>query len=36
MVSFMNFKQKKTLALELVQIAAGWRIAAHALQPEMR
>jgi Protein of unknown function (DUF3828) len=27
MVSFMNFKQKKTLAVELVQTGAGWRIA---------
>lgn len=27
MVSFVNFKQKKTLAVELVQTAAGWRIA---------
>lgn len=27
MVSFMNFKQKKTLAVELVRTGAGWRIA---------
>jgi hypothetical protein len=27
MVSFVNFKQKKTLAVELVQTKAGWRIA---------
>jgi hypothetical protein len=27
MVSFINFKQKKTLAVELVQTGAGWRIA---------
>ena len=26
MVSFDNFKQKKTLAVELVQTKAGWRI----------
>ena len=26
-VSFVNFKQKKTLAVELVQTKAGWRIA---------
>jgi hypothetical protein len=25
-VSFVNFKQKKTLAVELVKTAAGWRI----------
>lgn len=27
MVSFVNFNQKKTLAVELVQTKAGWRIA---------
>lgn len=27
MVSFVNFKQKKTLPVELVQTKAGWRIA---------
>jgi hypothetical protein len=27
MVSFVNLKQKKTLAVELVQTRAGWRIA---------